>query len=182
MEDKGVTYFINLDQHGTLLKQKEPMGYFEHKPTHSSISVYEKIGWFKRLMIDWCFGLKYYEYGKENWICTPCTLTEKDARAIPSFIDKRYDRSDAFKQITDKMHETYKTKNADYGSSFDKSMDEFGITAAVVRMSDKMERLKSLTKKKAQVKDESVQDTLLDLANYAIMTVMYLKKHEDEKK
>jgi hypothetical protein len=41
-----------------------------------------------------------------------------------------------------------------------------------------MERLKSLTKKKAQVKDESVKDTLLDLANYAIMTVMHLNKEE----
>ena len=51
-------------------------------------------------------------------------------------------------------YETYKAKNYDYGNSFDKSMDEFGLTASVVRMSDKMERLKSLTKKKAQVKDE----------------------------
>jgi hypothetical protein len=57
-------------------------------------------------------------------------------------------------------------------------MDEFGITASVVRMSDKMERLKSLTKKKTQVKDESVKDTLLDLANYAIMTVMHLNKEK----
>jgi hypothetical protein len=61
-------------------------------------------------------------------------------------------------------------------------MDEFGITASVVRMSDKMERLKSLTKKKTQVKDESVKDTLLDLANYAIMTVMHLNKEKYGKK
>ena len=53
--------------------------------------------------------------------------------------------SDAFKQITDKMHETYKAKNADYGNSFDKSMDEFGITAAVVRMSDKEIRKMAIT-------------------------------------
>lgn len=86
-----------------------------------------------------------------------------------------------FKSITERMLETYKKKNADYGSSFDKSMDEFGIIAAVVRMSDKMERLKSLVKKDAKVKDESVEDTLLDLANYCIMTVMHLKINEDGK-
>ena len=86
-----------------------------------------------------------------------------------------------FKSITERMLETYKKKNADYGSSFDKSMDEFGIIAAVVRMSDKMERLKSLVKKEAKVKDESIEDTLLDLANYCIMTVMHLKINEDGK-
>lgn len=86
-----------------------------------------------------------------------------------------------FKSITERMLETYKKKNADYGSSFDKSMDEFGIMSAVVRMSDKMERLKSLVKKDAKVKDESIEDTLLDLANYCVMTVMHLKINENGK-
>lgn len=87
-----------------------------------------------------------------------------------------------FKSITERMLETYKKKNADYGSSFDKSMNEFGLMSAVVRMSDKMERLKSLVKKDAKVKDESVEDTLLDLANYCVMTVMHLKVNKDGNK
>ena len=50
-----------------------------------------------------------------------------------------------------------------------------GIVAAVVRMSDKMERVKTLSKgEKAEVTDEKIRDTLVDLANYAIMTVMEL--------
>ena len=84
--------------------------------------------------------------------------------------------TDDFLRINNQMHDIYIKKNHDYGNSFDKSIDELGIVAAVTRMSDKMERLKSLVKKESEVKDESVQDTLLDLANYAIMTVMYLKK------
>ena len=84
--------------------------------------------------------------------------------------------TDDFLRITNQMHDTYIKKNHDYGNSFDKSMDEFGMTSAVIRMNDKLERLKTLSKKESMVKDESVQDTLLDLANYAIMTVMYLKK------
>jgi hypothetical protein len=115
----------------------------------------------------------------QGWNWSP-TVSEKDAHCILSTANTESSSSDAFKQITDKMHETYKAKNYDYGNSFDKSMDEFGLTAAVVRMSDKLERLKTLSKKESMVKDESVQDTLLDLANYAIMTVMYLKKHEDK--
>lgn len=54
------------------------------------------------------------------------------------------------------------------------------MTAPVVRMSDKLERLKSLTKAEAKVKDESKRDTLIDLANYAMMTVLELDM-EDEK-
>lgn len=70
--------------------------------------------------------------------------------------------------------QTYIKKNADYGDIFSKSYKEFGITDPVVRMNDKMERLKSLTKADAKVKDESIRDTLIDLANYAMMTVIEL--------
>ena len=92
--------------------------------------------------------------------------------------------TDDFLRITNQMHDIYIKKNHDYGNSFDKSMDEFGIASAIIRMNDKLERLKTLSKKESMVKDESVQDTLLDLANYAIMTVMYLKKqnHSEQKK
>ena len=82
-----------------------------------------------------------------------------------------------FEKITTQMFETYKKKNADYGSSFDDLFDEFGMTSALIRMKDKYNRLKSITEKKdIQVKDESVEDTLLDLANYCILTVMKLRK------
>lgn len=84
-----------------------------------------------------------------------------------------------FTEITSNMAKTYAAKNHDYGNSFDKSLDKFGIVASIVRMGDKMNRIESLTNitnKEAKVNDESVKDTLLDLANYAIMTVMWLDK------
>lgn len=84
----------------------------------------------------------------------------------------------AFKEITEHMADTYERKNHDYGNSFDKSLDEFGLIAAVVRMEDKMNRIKSLIKKEAKVKDESIKDTLLDLANYSIMTYMWLNNQK----
>ncbi len=78
-------------------------------------------------------------------------------------------------KICRELTETYKKKNADYGNSFGNSLDKHGLIAGIVRMDDKMSRLISLnSKKEQQVLDESLRDTLMDLANYAIMSVMWL--------
>lgn len=84
-----------------------------------------------------------------------------------------------FKELTDKMCETYIRKNHDYGNSFDKSLDKFGLVASAVRIGDKMNRIESLVQEKAMVQDESIKDTLLDMANYAIMTVMWMDNLKD---
>ena len=84
--------------------------------------------------------------------------------------------STSFNTLLDQMKETYERKNHDYGDSFTKSMDEFGLTASAIRLTDKLSRFKALINKEARVKDESIEDTLLDMASYAIMTVEYLKK------
>lgn len=88
-----------------------------------------------------------------------------------------------FKKLTDKMFDTYKRKNADYGSSFDDLFDEFGMDSVLIRLKDKFNRIKSLTKpgQKQMVVDESVEDTLLDLANYCILTLVKLAKDKEDK-
>ena len=78
------------------------------------------------------------------------------------------------KNILDNMHDVYKRKNADYGNSFEEQFNEYGLLSALIRLDDKMRRLKQLSKNDAQVKDESIADTLLDLANYSVMTLMEL--------
>ena len=80
----------------------------------------------------------------------------------------------SFKQIANGLTELYERKNADYGNSFSKTFEEFGMTSTLVRLSDKLERLKTLSKKEAQVKDESIQDTVIDIAVYAMLTLMEL--------
>ena len=73
------------------------------------------------------------------------------------------------------LNNIYEKKNADYGNSFENSLDKHGLIAGIVRMDDKMSRLISLNSKNEQlVLDESMRDTLMDLANYAIMSVMWL--------
>ncbi|MEG0239540.1 MAG: nucleotide modification associated domain-containing protein [Anaerorhabdus sp.] len=82
-------------------------------------------------------------------------------------------------KITQDLNKTYIEKNADYGDAFNKSLDNHGLTAAIVRMEDKMGRFSNLAGRPASMQvEESLEDTLLDLANYAIMTVMWLKQHD----
>lgn len=82
-----------------------------------------------------------------------------------------------FKRITEEMAQTYARKNADYGNSFGQSVAEHGAIAGIVRIGDKYNRAKQLLLNNvtSQVNTESVRDTLLDLANYAIMLSMELK-------
>lgn len=56
-----------------------------------------------------------------------------------------------FREITDYMYQIYEKKNADYGDSFSKTFDEFGLTASAIRINDKTERFKKLIKQEAQV-------------------------------
>lgn len=61
----------------------------------------------------------------------------------------------------------------DYGDSFGKSFIEYGMTMPCIRLEDKLQRVKNLVRNgSAAVNDESIDDTLLDLANYAIMTLI----------
>lgn len=87
------------------------------------------------------------------------------------------------KELCEKLNQTYEKKNQDYGDSFGKSFAKRGITAAMVRMEDKWNRLDNLTlnPENIRVKDESIEDTLLDLANYCLMTYIELNKEKREK-
>lgn len=88
------------------------------------------------------------------------------------------------------MHETTVKKNKDYcGQSGDpfhnfKLVDTLGITdpgtAILVRMSDKMARISSLLKNKAQVQDETILDTCIDLANYAVILAIWIEQAQEE--
>ena len=81
---------------------------------------------------------------------------------------------DRFVEISKENIELYIRKNKDYGDSFGQTYKEFGNTMAAIRLQDKLQRFKQLTKADAEVKDESIIDTLRDLSNYAIMTLIEL--------
>ena len=84
------------------------------------------------------------------------------------------------------LNDLYAKKNRDYGNSFHDTYLEEGLAMSRIRLSDKLARFKKLSHKcdyEGAVEDESIRDTLIDLANYALMTVMELdldaQKRED---
>lgn len=73
------------------------------------------------------------------------------------------------------LHDTYKAKNADYGDSFAQVREKYP-NAILIRLNDKLNRLETLMNGAEQhVNDESIEDTLLDLANYCIMELVERK-------
>lgn len=92
-------------------------------------------------------------------------------------------KTEEHKKICDELNAIYTKKNADYGDSFHTSFVEEGMAMPRIRLGDKLARFKNLTRGSAQrVADESIRDTLLDLANYAIMTVLEMDIIEANKK
>lgn len=86
------------------------------------------------------------------------------------------------KELTTYLSSLYELKNKKYGDSFGKSIRKRGLVSAVVRMEDKWNRLDNLAtnKEDGSDTDESLQDTLLDLANYCLMTVMELNHMKEQ--
>ena len=88
-------------------------------------------------------------------------------------------KQERHRKICEELNDLYSRKNADYGDSFSKSYAEFGPVMSAIRLGDKLTRVKALVRGRQQVNDESVRDTLMDLANYAIMTVIEMDIQED---
>lgn len=91
------------------------------------------------------------------------------------------------KEICDELNALYARKNHDYGDSFHQTFVEEGLAMSRIRLGDKFARFKTLSRiyptdsTQQQVTDESIMDTLLDLANYAIMTVLELEEEETKR-
>ena len=80
------------------------------------------------------------------------------------------------KKICEELTALYAKKNHDYGDSFHISFCEEGMAMPRIRLGDKFNRFKTLSRgHKQEINDESIRDTLIDLANYAIMTLMEME-------
>ncbi|MCZ9888961.1 nucleotide modification associated domain-containing protein [Brachyspira hyodysenteriae] len=73
-------------------------------------------------------------------------------------------------------------KNADYGNSFDKTLDEFGINTGLVRIADKINRIANLKDKdEKQIQaEEKLEETILDIAGYGVLFSIYLENFHNE--
>lgn len=89
------------------------------------------------------------------------------------------------KAICDELNKLYEKKNHDYDDSFHQTFVEEGLAMTRIRLGDKFSRFKTLSRltnsdsDEQQVTDESIRDTLMDLANYAIMTILEMDGETD---
>lgn len=95
---------------------------------------------------------------------------------------QEYNAEKRHQEICDYIHEDlYLPKNAAYGDSFHKLYSDLGIISAVTQISHKYNRLVNLAKERNTdtiAGDESITDTLLDLANYCILTAMEIEREQ----
>ena len=148
-------------------------------------------------LIEWCIPEKFM--GKtgtvlDRWLssdlgCYCYDVKIEDTSYFPAFSykenmlelvaepkeDKELKKPDKFRFLCDTISDLYARKNADYGDSFGISIKKYGPIAGLTRISDKFNRLENLIVHGEQnVTDESVTDTLMDLASYSLMLVMEL--------
>ena len=76
-----------------------------------------------------------------------------------------------YQTIINNLEDTYKKKNSDYGNSVGDTYEKFGDISFLTRITDKYNRILSLADKGecGEVKDEALEDTILDLANYCLL-------------
>lgn len=86
-------------------------------------------------------------------------------------------KTDIFRhnEICEELRATYLVKNKCYGNSFADTVEKYGNIVGVARMHDKFSRIEQLVLDKTE-DEESLEDNLMDLANYCIMMVMINEK------
>ena len=98
-------------------------------------------------------------------------------------------QSEKFYKLLDDMKKTHDAKRHDYASVEDvfanfRTCEMAGIPAwkgCCVRIGDKFSRIMGFAKKeKLEVKDESIKDTLIDMANYALIALILYEEKENK--
>lgn len=82
-------------------------------------------------------------------------------------------------QVCDETKELLIKKDGNYGSSFSEQYKEYGLLSGLIRLDDKMRRLKTLFKGMDDEVGESTDDTLRDISGYCnLILVERLKEKE----
>ena len=182
--EEGFSYYVNT-KNGYYFELSEPTDVFRVESVKND-RVYCDVRGITNVQVDLDilqekgFSPEYAEKMMDEWkdsiIGNNLNWSELPFNSIIMQEPSRKTDANSFKKITDEMFETFKAKNHDYGNSFAKLFKECGMTYAYGHLAEKLERVKSLMKDEAKVKGEGMKDSLLDLANYAILTIMELDK------
>jgi hypothetical protein len=91
-----------------------------------------------------------------------------------SVINSQY--NDIFHRIADEVADTVSQKNHDYGNSYFRLRDEWGVQSFGVRLGDKYHRLANLLKGTEAQVDESIEDTIRDVIGYCLLELAYRER------
>lgn len=136
------------------------------------------------------FSVKYTHYCYDNFMLLEYFKNRdnlKEGRKLADFLlelggmTASYIRtglnvtSEQLKKFIDDSYQVYKRKQHDYGDSYSRTVDNYGVSVIFVRLSDKINRLYTLTNSSnIKVSDESLLDTAIDLLNYTAMALNYM--------
>ena len=184
---EGFLYYVNT-RNGYYLALSEPTDVFRVKSVKNDrvycdvcdvtservdLDILQKNGIYpeyaKKLMDEWKDSIGVDNL---NW-------SESTFNSIVIGEQSKNTDADRFKDITDKMSDTYKRKNHDYGNAFSEMYDELGINYGYGKIREKVNRIKTLKDNEAQVANEPLEDALLDCANYCILTLMEYQKRKE---
>lgn len=85
-----------------------------------------------------------------------------------------------YADICKHLIDLFEHKNVIYGDSFHWSFKEYGLLMSCVGVQGKLNRLKQPSREEPKVKNEVIKETLMDIANYAIMTIIELEKEDND--
>ena len=115
-------------------------------------------------------------------------MTTTSTRNTPIEKEQRSELSRRYYEILEEMIAIHDSKRHDYADSEDiflnfRTSEMMGVPAwkgVCIRLGDKFSRIMGFAKKeRLEVKDESIKDTLIDMANYAIIALILYEDHDE---
>ena len=91
------------------------------------------------------------------------------------------EKASTFIDIAESQIRLYESKNADYGNAADKLFESYGLNYYLIMLEQKLLRIKNLYNKTDKANNESIEDSLLDMSNYAILAVESMRKDAKQK-
>lgn len=91
------------------------------------------------------------------------------------------EKPSTFIDIAESQIRLYESKNADYGNAADKLFESYGLNYYLIMLEQKLLRIKNLYNNTDKANNESIEDSLLDMSNYAILAVESMRKESKQK-
>ena len=187
-DNKKAAAIIFLDDNGDYVLQR-PVFVFKSRTWYSNISEFltdserTKIQALLLNAMGYLKGPDLFDDALNTEILDKSPSVKQVAKVMSNVqkVAKKTSFNNPFLEYTNYLADVLQQKNLAYGDSFGKSLDEDGLLVLKIRLGDKFNRISSLIKRgELKENDESLEDTLLDLAGYSILGLKWLKKHEND--